>query len=126
MMGNNRRLFPRYMTAGFVNTIIGYSIFLLLVYFDLGYYLSFSIAHVLGIFVNFSTYSIVFNSKGNNRIYMFTMVYFFLFISGNSFIYLVNIFVVGEDSWALLVIIINSILGYILQKKYVFNKSENQ
>jgi hypothetical protein len=114
------------MTAGFVNTIIGYSIFLLLVYFDLGYYLSFSIAHVLGIFVNFSTYSIVFNSKGNNRIYMFIMVYFFLFISGNSFIYLVNIFVVGEDSWALLVIIINSILGYILQKKYVFNKSENQ
>ena len=115
------QLFARYVVAGIVNTIIGYLIFFLLVYFGSGYYLSFSITHILGIVINFRTYSVVFKSKDSSKIYAFIVVYFILFISGNSFIYIIGIFKLSTYSWLLVVLVMNSILGYVLQKKYVFS-----
>ena len=117
-------LFPKYIAAGVFNTFAGYLIFFALLFLGADSYLSFLIAHCVGVYINFIVYSsLVFGGKNKNSVYRFVFVYIALYFSGNLMLLLADFMGYGVYKGGVILVVVNTALGYILNKHYVFNGS---
>lgn len=117
--------FCRYIGVGVVNTLFGYSIFSVLIYVSLHYSIALFTATVLGVLFNFKSIGLlVFKSHNNQLIFRFVLVYVLLYCVNllflKAFILLnVNIYLGGA-----LLLPITAVLGFLFNKRFVFNNEE--
>lgn len=81
--------FLKFIIAGFINTIFGFSIYSFLIFLNTDYKLSIFISTVAGIFFNFFSYRKVFDKK---FIFKFNNFIFIKFLITYSIIYFLNIY----------------------------------
>ncbi|KRE75861.1 GtrA family protein [Paenibacillus sp. Soil750] len=115
--------FVKFLVVGGINTVFGYSLFALFIYFNFHYAIATLCATVIGIFFNFKTIgSIVFKSKNNNLLFRFFIVYGFVYLLNILLMFLLNSLVNDNHyvSGAMTVFPL-AILSFLLNKKYVFN-----
>lgn len=76
------RAFPRFLLAGFLNTLFGYSVFYALLSATQNATLSLAVSTLLGVAFNFrSIGALVFGSSDPRRMKRFACVYAFLFVA---------------------------------------------
>lgn len=114
-------LFPKFLLVGIFNTIIGYFLLALFIFIGLNNYIAFSLAHIVGVYINFNTYSFLFKNKDKSKIVKFAVTYLVLFLNGNILIYFIDFYQFNIYIGTLFVVIFNTLLGFILNKKYVFS-----
>jgi putative flippase GtrA len=111
----------RFFFVAGLNTAFGYGIFVLLLLIGLHYVLAGFLATVLGILFNFKTYGvIVFKNKSNKLIFRFLFVYFITYCVAIFFIWAFSLIHVNQYIASAIIAIPNALLGYILNKKLVF------
>lgn len=112
----------RFLFVGFLNTIFGYSVFVILLYSGIHHAISLFFSTIIGIVFNFKTLGIlVFKSNSNKLIYRFFFVYLFSYVAN---LILMNMFhIIGLNFYfsAALSLVPVAFLSYLLNKKYVFN-----
>lgn len=112
----------RFLFVGLLNTIFGYSIFVIFLYSGIHHAISLFFSTIIGIVFNFKTLGVlVFKSTNNKLVYRFFFVYFFSYLAN---LILINMFhMIGLNLYfsAALSIAPIAFLSYLLNKKYVFN-----
>ena len=114
----------KYLIVGGVNTVFGYSIFAILIFFGFHYSLAVLIATILGVLFNFQSYG---------RLVFKNYSWYFLprYITGYIIIYFVNLILLLMFDLlvsnlyisGLMVIPFIAYLGYFLNKRYVWKTS---
>lgn len=118
--------FIKFLFAGGLNTIFGYSIFAILIFSGFHYTLAVFFSTMLGIFFNFKTIGkIVFKNNSNKLIFKFIGVYTIIYLLNILFLkilksYNFDIYLAGA-----LLIIPMAMLSFILNKKFVFIQVTN-
>ena len=126
LSGERKRLILFFLVGG-VNTLFGYFLYSLLLFLHLHYALASLLGTIGGVLFNFKTTGIiVFNNHDNRLISKFIAVYaatYMVNVSGLKLfsIYNANMYLAG----AVLVLPV-ALLGYVLQKKFVFGGTENE
>lgn len=114
--------FMKFLMIGMLNTVVGYSIFLIGLKIGLHYSVAIAMATVLGTLFNFkSTGAIVFSSDDNSRLLRFIVVYciiYFLNVTGVT-----ALRQVGLQEWlaGLLLLFPLALISYYLNSRYVFS-----
>ncbi len=115
----------RFLIVGFINTCFYYSLFALLIYFDINYKLSVLLATAIGVFFSFSTFGkYVFNNTNIKLIFKFILSYGVLYIihifiiSNLLSLFAISIYFAGFIALAPMVV-----LTYIFNKFFVFKDS---
>ena len=115
--------FIKFLVVGGINTLFSLVVYLILVYFGIHYILASLIATVLGILFNFKTYgTLVFKNKDNSLILRFFLVYTITYIIGISCLKLMLIIGLNKYTAGLILTIPNALLGYFLNRRFVFNR----
>ncbi len=113
--------FIRFLFVGGLNTLFSVTVYSILVYIGLQYYIAVFVSNILGILFNFKTTgTLVFKNKSNKLIFKFFAVYLFTyFISVGSIKLLLSL---GFDPYTPVVIIAipMAVVSYFLMKKFVF------
>lgn len=116
-----RKQFVRFILVAGLNTLFGYGVFALLIYFGLHYSLAVLISTVAGILFNFKTYGLlVFNSKDNKLIFHFIGVYIVTYLFNVSGIAFFTHLEFSNYMAGMIMALPVGLLGFILNKKFVF------
>lgn len=116
-----RKQFVRFFLVAVLNTIFGYGVFALLIYFGLHYTLAVLISTVAGVLFNFKTYGLlVFNSKDNKLIFHFIGVYIVIYLCNVSGIAFLTHLEFSKYMAGMIMALPVGFLGFILNKKFVF------
>lgn len=114
--------FFRFLFIGGVNTLFGYSIFVILVFIKLHYSLALLFATILGVLFNFKTLGIVvFRNDKNSKIIKFFLVYAMLYFVNVFFVAGLKYLGMGTYSAGAFAVLPVAALGYVLNRKLVFN-----
>jgi putative flippase GtrA len=115
----------RFLLVGGLNTLFGYGVFALMLWFGLHYSASSAIATVMGILFNFkSTGRLVFKSSGNSRIARFILVYIIVYGVNVASLALLLRVGIGAYAGGLLLILPLALLAYSLNANFVFRSDE--
>jgi putative flippase GtrA len=107
--------------VGVVNSVFGYSVYALFIFFNFHYLVASLFSTILGVLFNFKTTGIfVFKSRNNNLIYKFVGVYIIVYLLNILLLKIfsvlhLNLYVAG--AMALLPV---AVISFTLNKKYVF------
>lgn len=119
-MKNNK--FIRFLFVGILNTIFGYSLFAIFIFFNMHYSLAVLCSTILGVLFNFKTIGkLVFDSHDNSLIFRFVAVYIVIYILNISFLWFFkylgfgNMYINGMVLLAPL-----AVVSFVLNKKFVF------
>ncbi len=113
--------FFRFLLVGGINAVFGYSVFALLIYIGLHYTLAVFVGTVLGILFNFQTVGrLVFGEHKIVLLWKFFMVYGVTYLLNVLGIYIFEIFRVSNYLAGALMILPVAIVGFLLNKKFVF------
>ena len=119
-MGNK---FIKYLLVGVVNTVFGYSVFALLIYFNLHYLIASIFATIAGVLFNFKTIGrIVFKSNNNSLIIKFIAVYLITFTINLGGLKIFNSYHINMYLSGFLLIILCTPISFVLNNKFVFKK----
>lgn len=114
--------FLRFVLVAALNTAFGYGIYALLIYFSVHYTLAVVISTIAGVIFNFKTYgTLVFNSRKNNLILRFILVYVFLYLVNISGIAMFEYWGVSNYYGGMIMLVPVGVLGFLLNKKFVFS-----
>jgi len=112
-----------FLLVGGLNTLFGYGIFAVFIYFNFHYSLAAALSTVLGILFNFKTTgSLVFKSKDNKLLIKFVGVYLIAYIINVLFLGILNIYMSNYLAGAIIILPL-SFFSFILMKKFVFTDS---
>ncbi len=115
--------FPLFVMVGMVNTLFGYSVFVLGIYCGLHYALASLIAFCLGIAFNFQTTGkIVFDSFDKRLIGKFILVYVLMYFLNISLLKAGSYFITNMYFNGLIVTVIMAVISFLLNKYIVFKK----
>ncbi|MDR0367803.1 MAG: GtrA family protein [Bacteroidales bacterium] len=120
-----RNKFIRFVLVGGLNSVFGYGMYALFLAIGLHYTVATLLATIAGVLFNFKTYGIlVFKNKSNYLIFRFVLVYIFIYLCNNLFIYCfkaggIDLYISGAI-W----LIPGSILSYLLNNIFVYRKQE--
>ncbi|HOY32836.1 MAG TPA: GtrA family protein [Bacteroidales bacterium] len=115
-----------FLVAG-LNTIFGYGILAFFLWIGLHYTIAGAISTTLGILFNFKTYGIlVFNNRSNKLIFRFLLVYFITYCVGMFFIWAFSLIHVNAYVASAIIAIPNGLLGYVLNKKWVYEHMKDE
>lgn len=118
-----RQQMSRFAIVGGLNTLVGYSVYALLVFSGLTYPLALLLSTVCGVCFNFTTIGrLVFNNKKGNLFFRFTIVYLFL--------YFVNLLLIKEAQALICNLYLASFIAmipgggvtFLLNKLFVFRE----
>ena len=116
--------FCRFLLVGGINAIFGYSVFALLIYLGLHYTIAVFIGTVLGILFNFQTIGrLVFTTARRldpATAGKFFVVYGVTYLFNIFGIYLFSLVNVGSYLAGALLILPVAVIGFLLNKKFVF------
>jgi putative flippase GtrA len=113
--------FARFLLVGGINTLFGYSVYAVALWFGAHYSLAIALSTVLGVLFNFkSTGTLVFRSSDNSLLFRFVLVY--------AALYAVNVAAVtvllrlGFSTYqsGLLMVLPLAFLAFSLNTRYVF------
>ena len=119
--------FIRFLFVGGINTLFGYSVFAILIFFGFHYQFAILLGTILGVLFNFKTIgAFVFGHKGFNLIVLlkFVFVYSLGYILNTSGVRVLLGYIDNTYYAGLIVIIPVSIVLYFLNKKLVFSKKK--
>jgi len=112
-----------FILVGIVNTIFGYSIYALFIYFGLNYVTAVLFATMVGILFNFKTIGkYVFNSNKNTLLLKFFLVYIVVFLLNIGIIKLLKPLGYSDYISGAFAIIPSAVLSFVLNKYYVFER----
>lgn len=119
-------LFVKFILVGILNTMFGYGIFALLLFFGLHYTLSVVLSTVAGIAFNFKTTgTLVFKNNDNKLIFKFVAVYALTCVTGIIILRIaeishINLYFAGLASTGLC-----AVIAFLLNKNWVFKYEKN-
>jgi putative flippase GtrA len=120
-----QRQLVRYLMVGALNTAFGYGVYALLLWVGLHYTAATLASTVLGILFNFKTYgTLVFKNRSNRLMLRFLAVYGFLYLCGNAWIFLLKKAGVTPYISGACWLIPNALLGFVLNRMFVYKKRE--
>lgn len=139
--------FIRFLFVGVINTLFGYGLFVLFIWFGMHYSIALLCSNILGILFNYKTTGyIVFANKSNRLILQFFLVYgvvylfnlleLYLLDKSNVYEYILsfpildflyelplNLNKVGDVIGQAITLLPNAILSFLLNKIFVFKES---
>jgi putative flippase GtrA len=114
--------FVKFLGVGVINTLFGYSIFSLLIFFKLDYHFALLIATICGVLFNFKTIGIlVFETKSNRLIIRFFAVYLSTYLLNIGSLQITNLLGINVLVAQAILLLPLAIISYFLNKKFVFN-----
>jgi len=116
----------KFILVGVLNTLIGFIVFSILYFILKDEIFSLFLAYILGIVINFKTYSkYVFTSSDRQIFINFIMIYLGIFLLNSLLLSLIiNILIINPYFAQIIAIVIVTPVLYLLQKKYVFVKNK--
>jgi len=113
--------FVRYIIVGGLNTLFGYSLFALFIFFHLHYTLAVLFATLLGILFNFKTTGkLVFNNSDNALLFRFVGVYIATYFINVACLKVFDIFKINMFLAGAFLILPLALFSFMLQRKFVF------
>lgn len=117
--------FFRFLFIGGMNTLFGYSLFSILVFFKIHYSLALFIATIIGVIFNFKTVGvIVFKNGQNSKIFRFIMVYIVLYILNLAIVASLKMMDMNIYAAGAVALMPVAVTGYFLNRLFVFNNSD--
>jgi putative flippase GtrA len=117
--------FIRFLFVGILNTLFGYSIYVLFLYCNLSFSIAALLSTIIGVLFNFKTTGrYVFRSDDNKLIFRFITVYALLYLFNVTGIKLLNTVKVSYVLAGALMLIPMAILSFLLNKKFVFKHDQ--
>jgi len=114
----------KYLIVGGVNTVFGYSIFAIFIFFGFHYSLAVLIATILGVLFNFQSYGrLVFQDYSWNLLSRFVFVYTIIYFANITLLLIFDLLVSNLYISGAMTTPVIAYLGYILNKRYVWIKS---
>lgn len=120
--------FFRYLFVGGLNTVFGYSVYCLLIWFGLSFVWATLISHVMGVLFNFMTTGIlVFENHDVRKLFKFVMNYvltYFINIGINKTLQVTmgsNEYVAGAGATLL-----TALISFFILKRFVYNENVHQ
>ena len=114
--------FVKFLFVGVINTLLGYSIFSLLIFFKLDYRFALLIATICGVSFNFKTIGIlVFETRNNRLIIRFFAVYLSTYLLNLGSLQIINSLGISVLVAQAILLLPLAIISYFLNKKFVFN-----
>lgn len=118
--------FIRFLLVGVINTLFGYGIYAFLVLVGVHFALAALLSTILGVLFNFKTTgALVFKSNDNQLIIKFFVVYGILYLLNVAGIYVLSTVNVNHQAGGAIMLLPMAILGFVLNKYYVFNQKKN-
>jgi putative flippase GtrA len=115
--------FIRYLMAGGVNTLFGYSVFALLVYIGADHYIAIFFSSIAGILFNFQTFGVlVFRNNSRRLIWKFVAVYCFLYLVNVTLLYFLVALSINVYVSNAIAVMFTAGIGFYLNRRYVFSK----
>jgi putative flippase GtrA len=116
------RQFIKFLIIGGLNTIFGYLIFCVFKFFIESAYTAVVLSTIVGVLFNFKTYGVlVFNAKGNSKIFRFCAVYLAIIGIQMLSIKWLNFFGITNAYLAVAIMVLPmAALSFILLRKFVF------
>lgn len=115
------KIIVRFLLVGILNTLFSYSVFSLLVFFDIKADTSLLISYIFGIAFNFSTFSrLVFESSGYNKKEKFIIVYIFLYLLNVLLLNLMQLLITNLYFCQFILLLPMAATTYYLNSKFVF------
>jgi putative flippase GtrA len=116
----------RFFAVGGVNLAFGYAAFAIFILFGLPKELAAFFSTICGILFNFKTTgTIVFRNKNNRLIFRFFGVYLFTYLLNIGLLEVFEYFGVGPLVAGAIIILPVSLLGFFVNKRFVFNTLDN-
>lgn len=113
--------FLRFLVVGGINTVFGYAVFAVLILLQLHYVIAALLATICGILFNFKTTgTIVFTNKDNRLLFRFFGVYLITYLLNIGLLKVFDLYGVSNLIAGAIIVLPVSLLGFLLQKKYVF------
>ena len=117
-------MFFKYLLVGGVNTLFGYSVFAICLFFGFHYSLAVLAATILGVLFNFQSYGrLVFQNHSVSFLGRFIFVYTIIYFANILLLLLFERLVFNLYYSGALAIPFIAYLGFILNKRYVWKKS---
>jgi putative flippase GtrA len=114
--------FIKFLFVGGLNTLFGYGMFALFIYFDLHYSIASLLATMLGVLFNFKTTGkLVFRSSNNRLIFRFIGVYVIGYLVNILFLKIFQLFEINVYLSGAILILPLAVLSYLLNSRYVFS-----
>lgn len=115
------RKFILFIFVGGINTLFGYSIFALFLWFGVHYSIAALLSTIGGVLFNFTTFGrLVFDSKSLSNLPRFTLVYALNYFFGVGVLYICNQFAYNLYLVQALLILPTAIVRFILMKYFVY------
>jgi putative flippase GtrA len=115
----------RFIFIGFLNTMFGYCVYVLLIFLGLSFVLALLISTVSGVIFNYFTFGyLLFNVRGNLESFIkFIFTYFFVYLLNVSFLHiLINMLNINSYLSQFLFIIPAAAISWFLMNYWVFKK----
>lgn len=118
--------FAVFLLVGGVNTLFGYGLFALLMFFGVHYALALFVATIVGVIFNFkSTGALVFESSDNRLVLRFILGYVVVYLFNLAGIRCLEALGVGAIVGAAFMMLPAAVLSYILNSRFVFGRCAN-
>ena len=124
--------FVRFLFVGVINTMFGYGMFVLFIWFGMHYSVALLCANFLGILFNYKTTGyIVFETKSNRLLLHFFLVYGIVYLFNLGELWLLdalplNKAKIGDAIGQAITLLPNAILSFLLNKVFVFKPKEQE
>jgi len=116
----------RFFIVSGINTVFGYGLFVLLIYLGLNYIFASLFATIIGILFNFKTIGlIVFRTHNNALIFRFFGVYGVTYLFNVTGLTLFKWAGVGSYAGGAILVVPIGLLGFLMNKTFVFKVKEN-
>jgi putative flippase GtrA len=117
------KTFVRFLLVGLLNTLFGYSIFAVLIYFGFHYTIATLLSTVLGVLFNFRTIgTLVFKNSRGHLIVKFIAVYAIIYCLNIAFLKILNMWSFNMYIAGLVLLFPMAVTAYFLNKHFVFRE----
>ena len=118
-----KREFIKFIFIGILNTIVGYSLYVLFIYLGFDYKIAAFLAMVLGVLFNFQTIGrLVFDKYNNRLLFKFISVYVVIYFVGVVIIKIGKSYGLDDYLAGFIAVFPSAIISSLLNKFYVYKE----
>ena len=114
----------KYLLVGGLNTVFGYCVFAILLFYGFHYSLAVLVSTILGVLFNFQSYGrLVFQNHAWDLLGKFILVYTIIYLINILLLVVFDLFVSNLYISGAIALPVIAYLGYFLNKRFVWKKS---